>query len=1319
MDSSFKEYYTPPLAPILRPSEDEFEDPMAYFAKIRPSCERYGIVKIIPPSSWKSTFKFDEKKFIFQPRLQNLRELNAITRDSYEIFKQLDDYNMYIAKKSPIRKVRCGKKMVDIYCLYRAVKDYGGFEACDWAAVAKEVDIPERNISQLKTAYAKHLLGFVNRKEKLSEAKAECKERCIVCQNFGKKSAMTVCCRCGDAYHISCIPSSLSQPLAKNWTCSRCVVHGRNTQNAYGFQQDKHVYSLSEFGYMANKFKEDYFRKQKTLTSQMLETEFWRIVTSTSEDVIVKYGADLSSAVIGSGFFTMEDKLNSKNDEKIAKSPWNLNNIPCLPGSVLSYVDGKISGVKVPWVYIGMCFSTFCWHTEDHWSYSINYLHWGDLKTWYGVPGSDADLLEKAIRIMAPELFHKQPDLMHQLVTLIDPVLLRKHGVHVYSIHQFPGEFVLTFPRSYHAGFNHGFNCAEAVNICPPDWIPIGRKCVDLYKSVSRLPVFSHDEVIFKMAWDKNLNKKLLMAVYTDVQVAYEREKVAKQDIENLKLVEEQCKFEELPDDSRKCVDCATTLFLSAIECRCKPKSRMACLQHARSVCRLCNIKNCKLRYRLTLSEIQILVDQLWSRIEGSEEWFGRAMEILYTHKDGNEMPKLETLIELVKTAKDKGYRETTLLKNLEDTIALVNRNKLSVARLMDLTRSLPHASADISNAIESYKKRPSLTLVEKILHSIRTTFVESAEDEIVLQAVIAKAKAFENKVINWYTELDERAHENEVEELKLNWNLLYYEGLNLEVVIEHVLQLHEFQNVLEWIVDAYKSVKILAGDMLLSKVFTLRKDFEMFQAKNSTLNKMFTYLRNLNRILQRDFKFVDPDYRKKNNNSRQIVLAKRGKGQEMPNWRKNLSEYSKCAMLMRHSLNYGTTLFQLAKLRQRFQLLPIEHKPRHSAEFKVSDEFFDIAELFLNRITREFYCGNVKYFSISECLLPKDANKLQEFRHRLFWKMKEQTAQNNFEEDSSGTMLNAEKTSWEALVPFFALHCDFKEKMRQEELAMKEIWWTWHDRIVQARSEKKGIIPGSTCICDKGVMANLLNTPFAVQCFTCQEVYHATCVVKSNWRLSYDSVGLFICPKCYPINRPNYEDIKHLLIEYRGIYVGARPVPLYEIQFMEYIVEYASGFSNVASSVLDLTKTTDRFNREAWLILQQAVFKGLMCRVILPELLSLIKIYLKWTPQLHLEMLDKAFGQNNGECNLEVDFQKTGIRFKLLNGSIKAGYNSQLILEKFSFFAQLTCDLTRVFNSFMRSVLNSRKTQQELLMQLVYHVLSLPFLSFMYRCCF
>jgi hypothetical protein len=51
----------------------------------------------------------------------------------------------------------------------------------------------------------------------------------------------------------------------------------------------------------------------------------------------------------------------------------------------------------------------------------------------------------------------------------------------VYRTEQKPREFIITFPRVYHAGFSHGFNISEAVNIATPDWIPFAKMAMKDY----------------------------------------------------------------------------------------------------------------------------------------------------------------------------------------------------------------------------------------------------------------------------------------------------------------------------------------------------------------------------------------------------------------------------------------------------------------------------------------------------------------------------------------------------------------------------------------------------------------------------------------------------------------------------------------------------------------------------------------------------------------------------------------------------------------------------------------------------------------------
>lgn len=322
-------------------------------------------------------------------------------------------------------------------------------------------------------------------------------EICDACGQGDDIGFVATCDSCDNSYHGSCLDPPVTRKPDGEWNCPRCLVG----DGEFGFEEGG-LYSLKQFQQKANDFKQGYFENKmpydsalkchRPVTEEDVENEFWRLVADLEETVEVEYGADIHVTTHGSGFPTVEKQPNNP----YSTDPWNLNVLPFHHESLFRHIKSDISGMTVPWVYVGMIFSTFCWHNEDHYAYSANYQHFGATKTWYGIPGEDAEKFENAMKEAVPELFETQPDLLFQLVTLLTPEQLKKAGVRVYAVDQRAGQLVITYPQAYHAGFNHGFNFNEAVNFAPADWEPFGQAGVERLQVFRRPPCFSHDELL-------------------------------------------------------------------------------------------------------------------------------------------------------------------------------------------------------------------------------------------------------------------------------------------------------------------------------------------------------------------------------------------------------------------------------------------------------------------------------------------------------------------------------------------------------------------------------------------------------------------------------------------------------------------------------------------------------------------------------------------------------------------------------------------------------------------------------------------------------
>ncbi|KAK6302447.1 hypothetical protein J4Q44_G00268020 [Coregonus suidteri] len=188
-----------------------------------------------------------------------------------------------------------------------------------------------------------------------------------------------------------------------------------------------------------------------------LERKYWKNVTFNSPI----YGADVNGTLY---------------DPDV--TDWNIGKLNTILDTVEHENGITIEGVNTPYLYFGMWKTTFAWHTEDMDLYSINYLHFGAPKSWYCVPPEQGKRMERLAQGFFPGSHQNCEAFLRHKMTLISPSILRKYGIPFEKITQEPGEFMVTFPYSYHAGFNHGFNCAESTNFATERWIEYGKQAM-------------------------------------------------------------------------------------------------------------------------------------------------------------------------------------------------------------------------------------------------------------------------------------------------------------------------------------------------------------------------------------------------------------------------------------------------------------------------------------------------------------------------------------------------------------------------------------------------------------------------------------------------------------------------------------------------------------------------------------------------------------------------------------------------------------------------------------------------------------------------
>uniref|UniRef100_A0A672SD51 Jumonji and AT-rich interaction domain containing 2 n=1 Tax=Sinocyclocheilus grahami TaxID=75366 RepID=A0A672SD51_SINGR len=485
--------------PVFYPSTRELHDPMTYMEFMRGEAEAYGLYRVVPPADWRPECKLKEE-MRFVSYVQHVHKLGRRWGPNVQrlacIRRHLRTQGINMEEPPLI-----GGCELDLARFFQILNEMGGMQQVtdlkSWGRLADVLGIPrsaQDRLAKLQEAYCQYLLSYDSlspaqraqlEKEVLAEKEAlERRSGPLESQGDISQHAALLLPRSepknglvNGALHRSGAREHLREldPTAK--TTRQRRLEKRGEEEGVINEHHKCIYrgksfSLTTFYRAARNTMNMCFSKEPDTAE--VEREYWRLVAEKECHVAVHCGR-VDTKTHGSGFPVGKS-------EPFSKHGWNLTVLSNNSGSILRHL-GAVPGVTIPWLNIGMVFSTSCWCRDQNSLPYIDYLHTGADCIWYSIPAEEKSKLDKVVHTLLQANGTPGLEMLERNI-MISPEVLRRKGVKVYRTVQQSGQFMVCFPGTFVSKVCCGYSVSETVHFANPQWMKLGYEAAKVRDSM-------------------------------------------------------------------------------------------------------------------------------------------------------------------------------------------------------------------------------------------------------------------------------------------------------------------------------------------------------------------------------------------------------------------------------------------------------------------------------------------------------------------------------------------------------------------------------------------------------------------------------------------------------------------------------------------------------------------------------------------------------------------------------------------------------------------------------------------------------------------